>query len=148
LSARPHLEDKLGGVRGRWSQFRTVQDLETRGGDAAIRVIAGDFNTFDSRIARLVTPDNEATALGRPAGIVEAAWWQHALLPATGYRDPFAPTTWTFRVLPLFWAKLDWIAAKGGCTGACGVGPFSSSDHRPVWMDLQVSRPGAGESLR
>jgi endonuclease/exonuclease/phosphatase family metal-dependent hydrolase len=141
-----HFEDKLGGVRGRWSQFKAVtQDLETRCSDAAIRVIAGDFNTFDSRTARLVTLDNEATALGRPAGIAEAAWWQHALLPTAGYTDPFAPTAWTFRVLPFFGAKLDWIAVQGGCAGACGVGPFASSDHRPVWLDLQAGRPSASE---
>jgi endonuclease/exonuclease/phosphatase family metal-dependent hydrolase len=88
-----HFEDKLGGVRGRWSQFTAVkQDLEARCNDAAIRVIAGDFNTFDSPIARLVTPDNDASALGRPAGIGEATWWRRALLPTAGYRDPFAST--------------------------------------------------------
>jgi endonuclease/exonuclease/phosphatase family metal-dependent hydrolase len=141
-----HFEDKLGGVRGRWSQFKRVeQDLKTRCTSMAIRVIAGDFNTFDSRIARLVTPDNDASALGRPTGITEATWWQRALLPAAGYRDPFASTAWTFQVSPFFRVKLDWIVVQGSSVGACGVGPFASSDHRPIWLELHAGSPGASE---
>jgi endonuclease/exonuclease/phosphatase family metal-dependent hydrolase len=141
-----HLEDKLGGVRGRWSQFEAAaRDIERRCDDEAIRVIAGDFNTFDCRMARLVTPDNDTTALGRPVGVVEAAWWRATLLPSTGYTDPFAPTAWTFRVLPLFRAKLDWITTKGGWVKDLGIGPFACSDHRPVWVDLEAQRARPGE---
>jgi endonuclease/exonuclease/phosphatase family metal-dependent hydrolase len=141
-----HLEDKLGGVGGRWWQFKAVErEMEGRCGDAALRVIAGDFNTFDCRMARVVMPGSGGPALGRPAGVPEAAWWQDALLPDTGYADPFAPTAWTFRILPFFWAKLDWITIKGGLAINCGVGPFATSDHRPVWLDLEASAPTISE---
>jgi endonuclease/exonuclease/phosphatase family metal-dependent hydrolase len=132
-----HLEDKLGGVAGRWAQYlAAVVALEAGVGETLARVIAGDFNTFDSRLARLRTPDNNATALGKPAGVTEAAWWQTALLPRTGYFDPFTDSAWTFAVPPFFRAKLDWITTKGCEIRNFGVGSFSSSDHRPIWVDL------------
>ena len=98
--------------------------------------MAGDFNTFDSRVARLVSPDTDATALGKPARMTEAAWWRSVLLPDSGYLDPFSPTAWTLRIWPFFHAKLDWITQKGGTVRACGVGPRTGSDHRPIWIDL------------
>jgi endonuclease/exonuclease/phosphatase family metal-dependent hydrolase len=140
-----HLEDKLGGVHGRWAQFRAAaRHIEGLCGAGSTRVIAGDFNTFDCRMARIVTPDNDQTALGRPAAVPEAAWWQARLLPTTGYSDPFAPTAWTFSVWPLFRAKLDWIATKNGRVEDRGIGPFSGSDHRLVWLDLKA--PAASQA--
>lgn len=137
-----HLEDKQGGVAGRWSQFMAAARAmdsgpALRGG----RIIAGDFNTFDSRLARLWTRDDARTSLGKPARMTEAAWWRTALLPQTGYADPFADTAWTFSVRPFFRAKLDWIATLGCRCLDCGVGPFASSDHRPVWAELRVLHP-------
>lgn len=139
LVCSAHFEDKLGGVEGRWAQFEAVaRDVERRCDAEVIRVIAGDFNTFDSRIARMLTLDNDQTALGRPANVSEAAWWKQALLPATGYSDPFAPTAWTLRIGPFFRAKLDWITLKGGVVRDFGRGPFASSDHRLIWVDLEA----------
>jgi endonuclease/exonuclease/phosphatase family metal-dependent hydrolase len=136
-----HIEDKHGGVRGRWSQFAAAAEaLERRRDSAGIGIIAGDFNTFDSRLARLRTRDTDATALGRPAGVAEAAWWQTALLPPTGYADPFSPKDWTFRLWPVFRAKLDWIAVRGGAVRDRSVGPPGLSDHRPLWIDLDLAR--------
>jgi endonuclease/exonuclease/phosphatase family metal-dependent hydrolase len=134
-----HLEDKAGGVSGRWSQYlAAVAALEARCPAPAASVIAGDLNTFDSRLARLYSRDHDGTALGRPAGTPEAAWWKTHLLPTTGYTDPIPPTAWTFRVRPFFRAKLDWITTRGGAVRDLGVGPFSSSDHRPLWIDLDL----------
>jgi hypothetical protein len=134
-----HLEDKLGGIEGRWKQYMAaVQAIDASADETAICVIAGDFNTFDCRLARLLTPDSNATALGKPAEVNEAAWWRTELLPRTGYADPFADDAWTFTVTPLFRAKLDWITSKGGTVRNCGIGPFSSSDHRPIWVDLDL----------
>ena len=134
-----HLEDKAGGVLGRWSQYlAAVQAIEARRDSSGICVIAGDFNTFDCRIARLVTGHGKSTALCKPAAVTETAWWKTALMPRTGYADPFAPTAWTFSVPPLFRAKLDWITTNAGKVRNCGIGPFSSSDHRPIWIDLDV----------
>jgi endonuclease/exonuclease/phosphatase family metal-dependent hydrolase len=134
-----HLEDKFGGVSGRWSQYvAAVQSVEVSRGTTGIGVIAGDFNTFDSRLARLFTSDNNASALGKPTHVPEAAWWQSALMPATGYVDPFPPTAWTLRIPPLFRAKLDWITHRGGTVLDYGIGPRTGSDHRPIWIDLAV----------
>jgi hypothetical protein len=70
--------------------------------------------------------------------MTEAVWWRRALLPRTGYSDPFADTSWTFTLPPLFRAKLDWITIKGCGVSNFGIGPFSSSDHRPIWVDLDL----------
>lgn len=134
-----HLEDKFGGVSGRWSQYAAaVTAVDARCSAPTVSVIAGDFNTFDCRMARLFSRESNATALGRPAGVTEAAWWKLALLPATGYADPFSPAASTFRIPLVFRAKLDWITTKGGVVRDRGTGPFSSSDHRPIWIDLAV----------
>jgi endonuclease/exonuclease/phosphatase (EEP) superfamily protein YafD len=105
------------------------------------RIIAGDLNTFDSRLARLWTRDDDTAALGKPADMTEAAWWRTALLPRTGYIDPFADTAWTFAASPFFRAKLDWIATRGCRCLDWGVGPFASSDHRLIWADLRPLPP-------
>jgi hypothetical protein len=105
------------------------------------RIIAGDFNTFDSRLARWRTYDDDTTALRKPANVTEAAWWRTMPLPGSGYADPFADTAWTFVVRPVFRAKLDWIAGMGWPCLRCGVGPFASSDHRPIWVDLGLVDP-------
>ncbi len=136
-----HLEDKLGGVKGRWSQYgAAVVAIDARSDASVVAVIAGDLNTFDCRLARLRTHETDATALGRPAAVPEAAWWKTALLPATGYADPFPAAGWTFKIPPFFRAKLDWITTKGGEVRDCGIGPFSSSDHRPIWIDLDLDQ--------
>lgn len=137
--ASVHFEDKLGGTSGRFRQFQSIVeaiDARRRNSDATV-VVAGDFNTFDSAVARLVTPDTDATALGRPKGTSEAAWWKRALLPPTGFADPFHVAAWTFRVPAVFRAKLDWITVRNGRVRDCGSGPFSSSDHRPIWADVE-----------
>jgi endonuclease/exonuclease/phosphatase family metal-dependent hydrolase len=137
-----HLEDKRGGIAGRWAQFlAAARAMDTASAAPDTRIIAGDFNTFDSRLARLLTRDDATTALGKPADMTEAAWWHAALLPRTGYADPFSDAAWTFAAGPFFRAKLDWIASVGCQCINCGVGPFASSDHRPIWADLQLQNP-------
>jgi endonuclease/exonuclease/phosphatase family metal-dependent hydrolase len=138
--ASVHLEDVMGGVAGRYSQFMgVVSEIRRRHGDSAISVIAGDFNTFDCPLARAsYTPDSEADAMGKPERMDEGRWWKEELLPRSGYADPFDTSDWTFQVTPLFRRKLDWIAVRGGAVASFGVGPFSSSDHRPLWIDLAV----------
>jgi endonuclease/exonuclease/phosphatase family metal-dependent hydrolase len=135
-----HFEDKFGGISGRFRQFQTAASaLGKHGDEAATLVVAGDFNTFDSRLARLRTFDTNATALGRPNGVPEAEWWRRKLLPLTGFADPFGTQDWTFRVPPFFRAKLDWIAIRNGIAHEHGVGPFASSDHRLVWVDIEMT---------
>jgi endonuclease/exonuclease/phosphatase family metal-dependent hydrolase len=134
-----HLEDKYGGVEGRWSQYlAAARALDERGDTNSTRVVAGDMNTFDSRIARLYSLDTDAVALGKPTWEKEATWWRRALLPKTGYVDPFDTRAWTFRVPPLFRAKLDWITIKNGVVNSFATGPFASSDHRPIWIDIKL----------
>jgi endonuclease/exonuclease/phosphatase family metal-dependent hydrolase len=135
-----HLEDKHGGVAGRWSQYMAaVQHLEARAVEGAIDIIAGDFNTFDNWIARFVSGDTDATALGKSCWRREADWWRDHLLPATGYQDPFQSTDWTFSATRFFRAKLDWITLRGAQALDRGIGSFCSSDHRPIWVDIDLT---------
>jgi endonuclease/exonuclease/phosphatase (EEP) superfamily protein YafD len=134
-----HLEDKFGGVSGRWSQYTGAREAIVSRYDAStISVLAGDFNTFNGRMSRLFRPESATTALGKPPGTTEAQWWKTELLPHTGYADPFPPAIWTFSVTPFFRVKLDWITSAGGKVRDCGVGPFASSDHRSLWVDLNL----------
>ena len=142
-----HLEDKFGGMSGRWAQYAAAREaIRPRLGPGAIGVIAGDFNTFDSPLARLFSHESDASALGKPPFVKEAAWWQSTLLPPTGYADPFPANAATFRLGPFFKAKLDWIATNDGVVRDCGIGAAGPSDHRPIWvdLDLQGNRPGVG----
>ena len=135
-----HLEDKQGGIEGRWTQFMAAaRAVDACPGERAASVIAGDFNTFDCRLARFFTPDSDVTALGKPPGMTEAAWWKGVLLPRTSYSDPFPDDSWTVAVPPLFRAKLDWITTRDCEVRNFGVCSFSSSDHRPIWVDLQMT---------
>lgn len=136
-----HLEDKFGGTSARFAQYHAVtQAIAARDaiGDATV-VVAGDFNTFDSPASRLLVPDSNHSALGRPKGVTEAEWWKRSLLPSVGFADPFPVDAWTFRVPMVFRGKLDWITARNGLVRNRGTGPFSSSDHRPIWIDLEVA---------
>ncbi len=135
-----HFEDKFGGVSGRFQQYRSVLhaiDGHNRTAGRTV-IVAGDFNTFDSGLARLVMPDTDVTALGRPSCVTEAAWWKRRLLPLTGFVDPFAADAWTFQIAAVFRAKLDWITLKNGVVRHCGIGSFASSDHRPIWADIET----------
>ena len=135
-----HFEDKFGGASGRFQQYRSVLNAMAARDRTATKtlIVAGDFNTFNSEIARLVMSDTEATALGRPNGVTEAEWWKKRLLPPTGFVDPFTADAWTFRIPLLFRAKLDWITFKNGTIRDCGIGSFASSDHRPLWVDMEL----------
>ncbi len=138
-----HLENVLGGVAGRYSQFmRVVDEIRKSYGDHTPSVIAGDFNTFDCTLARaLHTHDNDLNSLGMPRYVDESRWWKEELLPKTGYADPFDPDVWTFQITPLFRKKLDWVTVKGGQVVNFAVGPFASSDHRPLWIDISLDSP-------
>jgi endonuclease/exonuclease/phosphatase family metal-dependent hydrolase len=133
-----HFENFTGGIAGRFAQYQGIAaELERRYGDSAVRVIAGDFNTYDSPLSRFFSADSHATALGKPNAMDEARWWEAHLLPKTGYVDPFDADAWTFQVTPFFRRKLDWITVCGGRALEHGVGPFGSTDHRPIWADLE-----------
>jgi hypothetical protein len=49
-------------------------------------------------------------------------------------------------VTRLFRVKLDWIATQGGGVVDRGVGQFSSSDHRPIWIDLKLADALVGDA--
>ena len=106
-----HLEDKAGGIAGRWSQFRAaVRALDVIQETPGTSVIAGDFNTFDCRVARWLSGQGADIALGKPNAAPEAAWWKSALLPRAGYFDPFPADLWTFSVQPFF--VQSWIGSQ------------------------------------
>jgi endonuclease/exonuclease/phosphatase family metal-dependent hydrolase len=138
--ASVHLEDKQCGVVGRWTQFRVALDtVAAHAGPDDVAVVAGDFNTFDCALARRYTREDDAEAHGKPAGMAEATWWKESLLPPTGYADPFPADAGTFQVTPIFRPKLDWITVRSASVRDFGTGPFASSDHRPVWVDLDLT---------
>jgi endonuclease/exonuclease/phosphatase family metal-dependent hydrolase len=135
-----HLEDKQGGVSGRWAQYVTLSEaIDNRRNPADLAIIAGDLNTLDCRRTRLITGDGAASALGKPASRDEAAWWKEVLLPQLGYRDPYAAAQATFAIPLVFRTKLDWIVLKGGSVLDCGVGCSSLSDHRLLWCEIRVN---------
>jgi endonuclease/exonuclease/phosphatase family metal-dependent hydrolase len=135
-----HFEDKFGGVSARFRQFEAAAvAIAAQAGPEGAAIIAGDFNTLDCLLTRLRTGDGRGAALGRPLAVSEAAWWKRTLMPRTGFSDPFEADAWTFRVPFLFRAKLDWIAMRNGTTRQHRVGPFSGSDHRLIWADIEIS---------
>jgi endonuclease/exonuclease/phosphatase family metal-dependent hydrolase len=130
-----HLEDKAGGIAGRFRQFGAAVDACA---STARAVIAGDLNTFDCSAARHWTRETDATALGKPRCIAEASWWASSLLPGTGFSDGLPPVGWTFRIPLLFRAKLDWILVRGAVMRGHSIGSAEGSDHRPIWLDLAL----------
>ena len=132
-----HLEDKDGGIAGRYRQFSTISDaINLNKQENQISVIAGDFNTFENRLTSLLGIGNKLYRLGRPWAVKECAWWKEKLLPRHEYIDPFTCSEWTFKKYQIYKAKLDYILLSNGHAHEQGIGDFNTSDHRPLWVEI------------
>ena len=133
-----HLENMDAGVQGRFAQFlRIAAEMDSGSSTALARVICGDFNTQDNWITSLWGLSRREKSLQKPWYRSECAWWKQALLPATGYVDPFGCREWTFVQDRIYRAKLDWILQRNCRVLDYGLGDFNTSDHRPLWVDLE-----------
>lgn len=134
-----HLEDKDGGVEGRFSQFRCLADTVRRNtSEKAISILAGDFNTLENWMTSVTRGYQNSTSLRRPWYTSECHWWKDRLLPETGYLDPFTCQNWTYKRWMVYREKLDWIAVRNCRILQQGVGDFNTSDHRPVWAQIKL----------
>lgn len=141
LVSSAHFEDKFVGADGRYKQFHSlVEQIKTRMSAEDISVIAGDLNTLETWLTRAVGYGKSAKGAPIPWYVSECAWWQHVVLPPTGYADPWQCKDWTHNVSWFYHQKLDWILVKNCQVENFGRGDKNSSDHRPLWVDLAIRR--------
>lgn len=138
-----HFEDKDGGLEGRFTQFKSLAEtIRMSTPEAAISIIAGDFNSLENWITSLTrTYQNSkpnTKSFRKPWYISECQWWREQLLPKTGYSDPFTCKNWTYKTSMIYREKLDWIAVRNCQVIKQGVGDFNTSDHRPLWAQIQL----------
>ncbi len=137
-----HLEDKYIGVAGRFAQFQAIlQQLDAEMAPGDLSVIAGDLNTLDNGLARLTGWSKADRSLGKPWHVSECKWWKEKLLAQSGYVDPWTCRDWTHNVLQVYREKLDWILVRNSPILRYGRGKIDISDHRPLWVDIQVAAP-------
>lgn len=140
LVSSAHLEDKAGGVEGRFRQFSYLVNLiEQRTQEGDISVIAGDLNTLQNWLTGLIGYEDASRSLGKPWHRPECQWWKETLLPDTGYTDPFSCSDWTIAHDPVYREKLDWILCRGAEITAGHIGGFNTSDHRPLEAFLEIA---------
>jgi endonuclease/exonuclease/phosphatase family metal-dependent hydrolase len=134
-----HLEDKDGGVAGRFSQFQSLAEtIRTITPESTTSIIAGDFNSLENWITHVTSTNEVSTSLKKPWHISECRWWMQCLLPQTGYIDPFTCENWTYKRSMIYREKLDWIAVRNCHVLNQGVGDFNTSDHRPIWTQISL----------
>ena len=134
-----HLEDKDGGVQGRFAQFKTLAEAILRiASQDATSIIAGDFNSLENWITWISRSGQNSQSLNKPWYVSECRWWKEYLLRELGYIDSFDCRDWTYKKSIIYKQKLDWIAVRNCQVLAQGVGDFNSSDHRPLWADIRL----------
>jgi endonuclease/exonuclease/phosphatase family metal-dependent hydrolase len=134
-----HLEDKDGGVQGRFAQFKSVTETIPRiTSQDATSIIAGDFNSLGNWITSITRRDQTSEAFRKPWYVSECRWWKEYLLPETGYTDPFHCSDWTYKKSVIYREKLDWIAVRKCKVLKKDVGDFNTSDHRPLWVEIEL----------
>jgi endonuclease/exonuclease/phosphatase family metal-dependent hydrolase len=135
-----HLEDKDGGVAGRFAQFQSLAEtIRTITTESGTSIIAGDFNSLENWITFVTSTYQTSTSLKKPWYVSECRWWKERLLPQTGYIDPFTCKNWTYKRSMIYREKLDWIAVRNCHVLKQGVGDFNTSDHRPLWTQISVN---------
>jgi endonuclease/exonuclease/phosphatase family metal-dependent hydrolase len=137
-----HLEDKDGGMEGRFAQFKSITEtISGTSSKEAISIIAGDFNSLENWITSLTMTYQNSTPSRNPRKpwyISECRYWKEILLPENGYIDPFTCKNWTYKRSMIYKEKLDWIAVRNCQVLKQGVGDFNTSDHRPVWIQIRL----------
>lgn len=134
-----HLEDKDGGVAGRFAQFKTLAEtIRSTTSEDDISIVAGDFNSLENWMTSVTRGHQHSTSLGKPWYISECRWWKDRLLPEVGYADPFTCRSWTYKRSVIYRERLDWIAVRNCQVLQGGVGDFNTSDHRPLWAQIKL----------
>jgi endonuclease/exonuclease/phosphatase family metal-dependent hydrolase len=134
-----HFEDKDGGVKGRFAQFKFLTETIRRTTtEDATSILTGDFNTLENWVTAITGRRQHSNSLGKPWYTRECRWWKNSLLPETGYSDPFTCKNWTYKRWNLYREKLDWIAVRNCQVLQQGVGDFNTSDHRPLWAEIKL----------
>jgi endonuclease/exonuclease/phosphatase family metal-dependent hydrolase len=134
-----HLEDKDGGVQGRFAQFKSLAEtIRKITPESATSIITGDFNSLENWITSIIRTYQKSTSLRKPWYISECRWWKEHLLPETGYTDPFTCKNWTYQTSMIYKEKLDWIAVRNCQVLKQGIGDFNTSDHRPLWAQIRL----------
>ena len=134
-----HLEDKDGGVEGRFAQFKSLVDtIHTNTSDNTTSVIAGDLNSLENWIKWVRDKHTRSRSSKKPWYLSECRWWKTQLLPETRYSDPFDCKHWTYQRWMIYREKLDWIAVRNCKVSQRGVGGFNTSDHRPIWAQITL----------
>lgn len=134
-----HFEDKLGGVKGRIHQLtHLIEQLDNRTPKEGGIVVAGDLNTLDNWLTRLIGMTTKGDSHGKPSQIPECGWWKSRVLPETGFQDPFACKDWTVKLGFLYHQKLDWILVKHAEIRDQGIGALTYSDHKHLWVEIAL----------
>lgn len=134
-----HLEDKDGGIRGRFAQFKSLAErIRRTTSEDAISIVTGDFNTLENWMTAVTGRHQHPNLLGKSWYASECRWWKNCLLPEVGYADPFSCKDWTYKRWMLYREKLDWIAVRNCQVLQQGVGDFNTSDHRPLWAEIKL----------
>lgn len=132
-----HFEDKMGGADGRVAQLKhLVTLLDQRSAPPQVQVIAGDMNTLDNWLVRLLGVSRKQEAKHKPWYVSECKWWTTDVLPKMECQDPFTCKDWTYGITWLYRQKLDWMLLRNAKVLQRGIGDFNSSDHRPLWIDI------------
>lgn len=122
-----HFENVNSGVAGRLASLDSL--LAGIHNDSHL-VIAGDLNTFDNKIARLIGFSNKSQRLNQCGNTNECECWKTKLIPERNLQDPFSCEQWTYKV-SAFKAKLDWILTRGCTVKDFSQDDFNTSDHKP-----------------
>lgn len=132
-----HLENIGGDLDGRVVQLQSLVSQVDERTAHTVHVIAGDFNTLGSWLTQLAHITQSPRT--KPWYMSECSWWEKRILPGTGYSHTSGCSEWTFRAFGFYRQKLDWIlVSKPLNILRHGVGDFHSSDHRPIWVDIQT----------
>ena len=141
-----HLEDKAGGIAARQSQFEHIIKSVSEIKEEDILIVAGDFNTYENGLSRLVLRRSRGPILNMTSP-GECTIWQKSFLPSFNLKANFPCNQWTFRVARLFKVKLDWIISSSNCRiTARGVEDFNTSDHRPLWIEIEIPKISSGSA--
>lgn len=133
-----HLENMWPcGVSGRHRQFgellKNVRGWADPGEEV---VICGDLNTLENWLTDPGGLRGRGTGMGKRWYEAEWSWWKRRAEEEFGLRDPFGSHDWTVKHTPLYRAKLDWILLRNCRAAGHGRGEWNTSDHRPLWADI------------
>lgn len=130
-----HFENVNSGVSGRLTSLDAL--LEAIPTNNSL-VLAGDLNTFDNKLARIIGYSHKSQRLEQCGNATECDCWKTQIIPKRNLNDPFTCDQWTYKV-SAFKAKLDWILTKKCTIKKSGQDDFNTSDHKPQWIEIIIN---------